>query len=143
MSRPWLRPRHDAGEADGVDVEDRGGIGVGSHLGRIAGEAEDIFEAHGRGAEEVALDAEEVAVAAGVVEDGFDADALLDLDAERSCCRHAGAGARASPGTLMASTPSLWSSMAPSISLVVSKPLGGTISTMVQKVLEAMRAPDL
>ena len=51
--------------------------------------------------------------------------------------------ARGESGTLMAWTPSLCSSAAPSISFVQSMPLGGTISTSVQNSPEAISAPTL
>ena len=35
----------DVDEPDGVDVEDGGGVRLVAELGRIAGEAEDVFEA--------------------------------------------------------------------------------------------------
>ena len=72
----------DVDEADGVDVEDRRGVGVVAELGRVAGEAEDIAQADRRCAKQVGLDAENVAVAAGVVQDRLDAGVLLNLDAE-------------------------------------------------------------
>ena len=82
----------DIDEADGVDVEDGGGVRVVAELGRIAGEAEDVVQADGRRAEQVGLDAEHVAVAAGVVQDRVDAGVLLDLNAE-ALGAHAGGGA--------------------------------------------------
>ena len=73
---------HDVHEPNGVDVEDRRGVGIVAHLGRVAGEAKDIFQADGGCAQQVALDAEYVAIAAGVVQDRLDADLLLDLHAK-------------------------------------------------------------
>ena len=87
-----VEPAHDVDQADGVDVEDRGGVRIVAQLGRVAGEAEDVAQADGRGAEQVGLDAEHIAVAAGVVQDGLDAGVLLDLDAE-ALGAHAGRGA--------------------------------------------------
>ena len=80
-------------QADGVDVEDRGGVGIVAQLGRVAGEAEDVAQADGRGAQQVGLDGEQVAVAAGVVQNRLNAGVLLDLDAE-ALRAHAGRGAR-------------------------------------------------
>ena len=72
----------DVDQADGVDVEDGSCVRIVAQLGRIAGEAEDVVQADGRGAEQVRLNAEDIAIAAGVVENGFDAGVLLNLDAE-------------------------------------------------------------
>ena len=88
-----IQTAHDVDQADGVHVEDRGGVGIVAQLGRIAGEAEDVAQADGRGAQQVRLDAEHVAVAAGVVQHRLDAGVLLNLDAE-ALRAHAGRGAR-------------------------------------------------
>ena len=90
---PVIQPVHDVDQADRVDVEDRGGIGVVAQLGRVAGEAQDVMQPDRRSSQQVRLDAEDVAVAAGVVQNGFDAGVLLDLDAQ-ALRAHAGRGAR-------------------------------------------------
>ena len=90
-----IEPAHDVDQADGIDVKDSGGVRIVAQLGRVAGEAEDVVQADGRGAQQVRLDAENVAVAAGVMENRLDAGVLLNLDAE-ALRAHAGRGARAS-----------------------------------------------
>ncbi len=66
---PPVEPPHQVGEADAVDVEDRGRVGIGAHGGRVAGHDQHVAQPAGRGAEQIAQHAEHVAVAAGVVED--------------------------------------------------------------------------
>ena len=68
----------DVGEADGVDVEDRGGVRVSAHARRIAGDADQVADPDGVRAEQFRLDPENVAVAAAEVHHGFDAGLLLD-----------------------------------------------------------------
>ena len=65
------------GQADRVDVEHRRRVRVRSHLRRIAGDEQHVAQAERRAAEKIGVHAEEVAVAAAVVEHGLDADALL------------------------------------------------------------------
>jgi hypothetical protein len=45
----------DVDQTDGVNVKYSGGIGVVAELGRVAGEAEDVVQADGRGPEQVRL----------------------------------------------------------------------------------------
>ena len=92
MSSPWLRRLHDVDQADGVHVKYRSRVRIVAQLGRIAGEAEDVVQADGRGSEQVRLDGEDVAVAAGVMQDRLDPGVLLNLDAE-ALRAHAGRGA--------------------------------------------------
>ncbi len=77
-----IQPVDDIDEPDGVHIEDRGGVGIVAQLGRVAGEAQDIFQPDGRCAEQIGLNAEHVAVAAGVVQDRLDTGLLLNLNAE-------------------------------------------------------------
>ena len=58
------------------------GIRIVAELGRIASEAENVFEADRRCAEQVRLDAQHVSIAACVMQDRLDAGVLLNLDAE-------------------------------------------------------------
>ena len=81
-------------QSDRVDVEHRGRVGIRSHLRRIAGDDEQIAEANGRRAQQVAQHAEQVAIAAGVVGDGLDADLLFDQHARHQRA-HAALRARA------------------------------------------------
>ena len=69
---------HEVREADRVDVEHRRRVGIRPHLRRIAGDEEQVAQADGRRAQQVAEHAEQVAIAAGVVRDRLDADLLLD-----------------------------------------------------------------
>ena len=75
-----VEPGHQVGEADGVDVEDGGGIGVGPHLRRVAGDDQEVAQAGRGGAEQVGEHAEEVAVPAGVMDDRLQPDFPLDED---------------------------------------------------------------
>ena len=54
----------DVHQADGVHVEDRGGVGIEAHARRIAGDADQVAHARGVGAQQLGLDAQDVAVAA-------------------------------------------------------------------------------
>ena len=64
----------DIHQADGVDVEDGSGVGIVAHFRWVAGDADEVVDAGGGGSEQVRLNAEHIAVAAGVVKDRFDAD---------------------------------------------------------------------
>ncbi len=88
-----IEPAHDVDETDGVDVKDSSRVRIVAQLGRIAGEAEDVVQADGRGAQQIRLDGENIAVAAGVMQDRLNAGVLLNLDAE-ALRAHAGRGAR-------------------------------------------------
>ena len=77
-----VKALHKVDEADGVDIEDSGSVRIVSKLGRVACDAEEVVQADGRGAEQVRLNAEDVAVAACVVKNGLNAGVLLNLDAE-------------------------------------------------------------
>ncbi len=88
-----IQPPHDVDQTDGVHVKDCGGVRIVAQLGRVAGEAEDVVQADGRSPQQVRLDAENVAVAAGVMQNRLDAGVLLNLDAE-ALRAHARRGAR-------------------------------------------------
>ena len=85
-----VQPRDEVGEADRIDVEDRRRVGIVADAARIAGDEHEIAQAHGVRAEQIGLDAQQVAVAARVVQQRFDARLLLDQHGERQ-----GADARA------------------------------------------------
>jgi len=87
-----IEPADDVDQTDGVHVKHRSGIRIISQLGRVAGEAEDVFESDGRCAQQVGLDAEDIAVAAGVMENRLNPGVLLNLDAQ-ALRAHARAGA--------------------------------------------------
>ncbi len=44
-------------QADGIDIVDRRSIGVIAEAGRIAGQRDDVPDAHGVGADQVGLEA--------------------------------------------------------------------------------------
>src|ERR1035441_7162838 len=68
----------DVDEADGVDVEDRRGVGVKAHARRIAGDADEVAHPRGVRAQQLRLDAQNVAVAAAEVAHRLDAGVLLN-----------------------------------------------------------------
>ena len=77
-------------QADGVDVEHRRGIRIHAHARRIAGDADQVAHAQRVGAQQLGLNAENIAVAAAEVIHRFDAGVLLDQLAgqpARSCGR--------------------------------------------------------
>ena len=88
-----VQPVHNIHQPDGVHIIDSGRVRIIAELGRVAGEAENIFEPDRRGAQQIALNAEHVSVAAGVVQEGLDPGLLLDLNAE-ALRAHAGRSAR-------------------------------------------------
>ena len=89
-----IQARHDVGQADRVDVEDRRGVGIVADAPGIAGDEQQVAQAHRVRAEQVGLDAEQVAIAAGIVEQRLDARLLLDQHGERQRAQ-ARAGAQA------------------------------------------------
>src|SRR3984885_4367656 len=62
---------HDIDQADCVYIEDGRCVGEISHSWRIAPYAYSGFDSHRRGSQEVTLDAQNVAIATGVVQDGI------------------------------------------------------------------------
>ena len=77
---PLVEALQDADEADGVHVPHRGGIGIVSHPGRVPGQSDDVAHAQRVGPDEVRLNGHEIAVARGEVDDGLQADLLLNQD---------------------------------------------------------------
>jgi hypothetical protein len=69
---------NDVHQADRVHVKHRGGVGIAAHFRRIAGDADQVANARSRCSQQIRLNAQHVAVAAGVVQDGFNAHFLLD-----------------------------------------------------------------
>ena len=76
----------DVHQPDGVHVEHRGRVGIVAHLRRIAGDADQVANADRGRAQQVRLDAQHVAVAAGVVQDRLDADLAAAPAATRPGC---------------------------------------------------------
>src|SRR5579883_1075893 len=68
----------DVCQADGIDIEDRARIRVGAHARRIPGDADEIADTGRVCAEQLGLDAEDVAIAAAEVENRLDTGMLLD-----------------------------------------------------------------
>ena len=77
---PAIEPRHEIGESDAVDVEDRRRLGIGPHLRWIPGDDEQVPDSRRRGAEQIGQHAEEIAVAAGVVHHRLEPHLALDHD---------------------------------------------------------------
>ena len=80
---PVIQVVDDVHQADGVHVEHRGGVGIVAHLRRIAGDADQVANSQRARAQQVRLNAQHVAVAAGVVQDRLDADLLRHHQAQR------------------------------------------------------------
>ena len=57
-------------QGHGVQVENGLGTGMVAHLGVVAGQAQDVLDAQGGGAQQVGLQGQTVAVAAGGLVDG-------------------------------------------------------------------------
>ena len=85
---------HNVHQADRIHVKDRSRIGIVTHLGWIAGDADQVADAHGRRAQKIGLDAQHIAVAAGVVQNRFDADLSLH-EQRQGLITHTRGGARA------------------------------------------------
>src|SRR5918998_1525389 len=88
-----VHAREDVYEADGVRIEDGGGLGVVSDLGRIPGHGEDVLYPEGRGPEQVSLQPDDVPIAARDVGDDLDPGLVLH-DPSRRDGVHPEAGAR-------------------------------------------------
>src|SRR5690606_17653408 len=72
-----VHPGEGTDQADGVDVVDRGGVGVVADVRRVAGNCEDGPDSHRVSAEELRLQSHHVPVATREVGDALDADLLL------------------------------------------------------------------
>ncbi len=88
-----IQAAHDVDKTDGIHVKHCSRIGIVAQLGRVAGEAEDVLQPDRRSAQQIRLDAKNVAVAAGVMQNRLNAGVLLNLDAE-ALRAHASRGAR-------------------------------------------------
>ncbi len=75
---PAVKSRDEIGQSDAVDIEDRGGLGIRPHLRRIARDDEQVANTRGRGTEQIRKHAQQVPVAAGVVDNGFEPDLTLN-----------------------------------------------------------------
>jgi hypothetical protein len=81
------------GQTYRVDVKDSRGIGIVAQLGRIARDDQDVAQTQGVGTEQVRLHAEQVPVAATIVDYRFHADLPFDRHGQRHGC-HARRSAR-------------------------------------------------
>ena len=77
-------------QRDGVQVENGLGLGMVAQLGVVAGEAEQVLNAQGGGAQQVRLQGDAVTVAAGHLEDGGEAGVLQDLAGGHGAQTHDG-----------------------------------------------------
>ena len=78
-----VQARHDVGQPDRIDVEHGRGVRIIADAPGIAGDEQQIAQAHGVRAEQVGLDAEQIPIAAGVVQQRFDARLLFDQHRQR------------------------------------------------------------
>src|SRR5438876_6409133 len=81
-------------QANGVHVKDGGSIGIAAHLRGVAGDANQIANTYSRGSEQIGLNAQYVAIPAGVMQDRFNPCLLLEENRQRLVA-HASRGARA------------------------------------------------
>ena len=85
-----IEPRNHVSKADGIDVEHRRRVGIVADHARLAGHRDEVADPHRVRAEQIRLHAEQVAIAAGELQHGFDPRLLLDEHRERQRA-HAGA----------------------------------------------------
>ena len=78
-----IEPRDQVREADRVDIEHHGGIGIIADARGIARHQHHVAQPHRVGAEQIGLDAEQIPIATGIMEYGLDAGLLLDQNGER------------------------------------------------------------
>ncbi len=131
----------DSHQANGIDIEHRGGFRIYAHARRVARDADEVAHTQRVGRQKLGLNAENVAVAAAEVIHRFDTSVLLNQLASRLCAE-AGAGARP-VRMLMQSMPCPAHRAAPAISREASVPRGGSISTKLTKRPSASLAPNL
>ena len=91
---PRFRPRRELQEADRVEVVDRRRVREVAHLGRIAGDDDQVPDAERVRAEQVRDLAEQVPIAPAHVEDGLDAELALHAAPRSARLRHARLRAR-------------------------------------------------
>ena len=77
-----VQAAHDVDQSDGIHVKDSGGVGIVAHLGRVAGDAQNVVQAERRGAQQVRLNGKKIAVTAGVMQNRLNTGVLLNLEAE-------------------------------------------------------------
>ena len=76
--QPAIEFRGEIRQADCVDIEDRGCVGIRSHFWGIACDKQQIAQAQGGSPQQVTQHAQQVAIATAIVRDGFNAVALDD-----------------------------------------------------------------
>ena len=90
-----IEARHQVGQADRVDVEHGGRVRVVADAARVAGDEHQVAQPHRMRAEQIGLDADQVAIATGVVQQRLDARLLLDQHRQRQAAdARARSGAR-------------------------------------------------
>ena len=83
----------DIDQSDCVYIKDCRRIRIVAQFRRISGKAKNVLQANRRGPEQVGLDAQHIAVAAGIVQHCLNSSVLLDLDTQ-ALRAHARRGAR-------------------------------------------------
>jgi len=78
-----VQPRDDVGQANGVDVEHQRRVRVVTALAGIAGEQDQVADADRVRAQQIRLNSEQVAVAAGILQRRLEARRLLDEHRQR------------------------------------------------------------
>ena len=84
----------DVHQPDRIHVEYRGRVRIIAHLRRIACDADEVANAHRGRAQQIRLDAEHIAIAAGVMQDRFNPHLALN-DQRQGLVRDARRSARA------------------------------------------------
>jgi len=112
-------------QADRVHVEDRGCVGIAAHFRRVAGNANQVSDSDCGRAQQVGLNAQHIAVPAGVMQDGFDSGLLLQKQ-RQGLVTHTGGGARAIRNIDCVHATD-FRNLAPVSSFSMFVPFGGTI----------------
>ncbi len=81
--QPPVQVVDDINQADGIHIKDRRRVRIVAHLWRIAGNTDQILDPHCSRSQQVTLDAQHIAVAAGVVQNRFDSRFLLHQQRKR------------------------------------------------------------
>ena len=82
ISSPWFRFAHDVHQPNRIHIEHRRRIRIVPQLRRIARQAQNILQPDRRRAQQIALNAQHIPVATGVVQHRLDPDLLLNLHAQ-------------------------------------------------------------
>ena len=74
---PAIQIVYDVHQANRIHIENSGCVGIIPHLRRITGDADQVADPRGCRAQQIGLNAQNVTVAAGVMQDCLDANFLL------------------------------------------------------------------